>query len=315
MNAVKLLINLFRFNRTNWKAVSLCFLAAAVFWLFNAFNKNYATEIRFPLHIEYNQSRFVPIATLPTELKLNVSGNGWDLFRKSLGLRLPELTINLERPLEVKRIAGTALPPLLAAQLNGLTINHVVTDTLRLLFDEQDVHTFGLKADLSEVWFRDGFGITSPVTFTPDSVKIEGARSVLHRMPEKILIKLPRLMLDESYNHSVEIVVDDAVTTRIDPPRVQVQFEVGLLETVGLRLPIEILNKPERVKSLKADSATVWVRLPAAQQARLQQQLRQLRVQVDLKAKPAGAHRLLPKISPLPSGVELIRIDSVEVKF
>ncbi|KXK31544.1 MAG: hypothetical protein UZ12_BCD005000275 [Bacteroidetes bacterium OLB12] len=102
MNVVKLLVNLFQFNRTNWKAVSLCFLAAAVFWLFNAFNKNYSTEIRFPLVIEYNQSRFIPIGNLPTELRLNVNGNGWDLFRKSIGISLPQLTVNIERPLEIK---------------------------------------------------------------------------------------------------------------------------------------------------------------------------------------------------------------------
>ena len=125
MNLIRVIGNLFRFDRANWKAVVLCFVAAGVFWLFNAFNKTYATTIKFPLHFDYNHDKFVPVTPLPNHININVSGNGWDLFRNQLGLKLPELTISLERPLEVKKIVGATLPPLFQHQMGKLQINYL----------------------------------------------------------------------------------------------------------------------------------------------------------------------------------------------
>jgi len=315
MNVGKLLVNLFQFNRTNWKAVSLCFLAAAVFWLFNAFNKNYSTEIRFPLHIAYNEARFVAVRNLPTELRLNVNGNGWDLARKSLGVSLPELTLTLERPLEVKKIPGAALPPLLAAQLGGLVINHVVSDTLHVQFDERDTHVFKLVTDLADVWFRDGYGRVSSVVMVPDSVRLEGPRNILHRMPDAIKVKMPKLTLDENYRGEIQIELPDSLKLSVNPPSVTIMFEVGALETLALKLPIEITNRPVAVKTFSVDSARVLFRVPKAHRVRFETELKQLVVRIDLKDKPRGTHKMLPSLNLLPEGVEVAAIDSVEVRF
>ncbi|MBX2895177.1 MAG: hypothetical protein KF763_07035 [Cyclobacteriaceae bacterium] len=316
MNLVKLLVNLFQFNRTNWKAVSLCVLAAAVFWLFNAFNKSYSTVLKFPLRVTYNETRFVPIGNLPNELKLNVQGNGWDLFRKSIGIGLPELTLNIERPLELRKIPGVALPPLLAAQLNGLVVNHVLNDTLRVQFDERDVHTFRLVPDLTDVWFREGYGRTSPVMLTPDSVRIEGPRTLLHSLPDAIIIKMPQVTLDENYKSAIAVSLPDSLPLAVTPDAVTIMFEVGVVHTLTLRLPVELRNKP-KLKALAADSCRVTVRVAGSQLAQLEPQLKQLVVWVDLKNKPQGlgAFRVLPALNQLPDGVELIGIDSLEIKF
>ncbi len=315
MNVVKLLVNLFQFNRTNWKAVSLCFLAAAVFWLFSAFNKNYATEVRFPLQVVYNESRFIPVKNLPTELRLNVSGNGWDLFRKSLGISLPELTLNIERPLELKKIPGAALPPLLASQLGGLVINYVVNDTLSLQFDERDTHTFKIEPDLTDVWFREGFGRISAVSVLPDSARLEGPRAILHRMADVVKVKMPKLNLDENYKGEVPIVLPDSLQVAVDPPVVTVMFEVGALETIALQLPVEMMNRPALVKNFSIDSARISFRVARANRTRIEAELKQLIVRIDLKDKPRGTYKMLPTISRLPDGVELAAIDSLDVKF
>ncbi|MBX2914078.1 MAG: hypothetical protein KF856_02275 [Cyclobacteriaceae bacterium] len=314
MNVVKLLVNLFQFNRTNWRAVSLCLLAAAVFWLFNAFNKNYSTEIRFPLRVTYNETRFVPVSILPHELKLNVQGNGWDLFRKSIGIGLPELVLNIERPLEQKKIPGVALPPVLAGQLHGLIVNHVVNDTLRLQFDERDVHTFKLIPNLTDVWFREGYGRTSGVTLAPDTVRIEGPRTLLHSLPDVVEIKLPKLTLDENYNSTVPVSIPDSLPLEVTPQTVNVMFEVGPIQTLTLRLPVEFRNKPI-IKTIAPDSGQITVRVARTQLAQRELQLKQLVVWVDLKNKPRGTHRLMPSLNYLPEGVELISIDTLEVKF
>src|SRR5436190_17094022 len=104
MSVINSIFNLLRFNRKNWKAVVLCGFAATVFWFFNALNKNYTTNINFPIAFEFNQDNYVAVRPLPQVVRVNVTGMGWSLFRKSVGLNVPPLVVPLERPAETKKI-------------------------------------------------------------------------------------------------------------------------------------------------------------------------------------------------------------------
>jgi hypothetical protein len=68
MGFFKSIFNLLRFNKKNWKAVVLCVFAAMIFWFFNALNKNYTTNISFPIAFDYNDNVYIPIRPLPSEV-------------------------------------------------------------------------------------------------------------------------------------------------------------------------------------------------------------------------------------------------------
>lgn len=103
MALIQSILSFLRFNNKNWKVILLCIFAAAIFWIFNSLNKNYSASIDFPLAFDYDQESYVAVKSLPDEIKLNVTGLGWDLFRKSAGLKVPPLRIPLENPSEVKK--------------------------------------------------------------------------------------------------------------------------------------------------------------------------------------------------------------------
>ena len=67
------------------------------------------STIRFPLRFEYDNQRFVAVNPLPHQININVTGSGWELIRKTLGIKLPELVIPLERPLETRKIPASAI--------------------------------------------------------------------------------------------------------------------------------------------------------------------------------------------------------------
>src|SRR5687768_15393240 len=115
--------NILRFNRRNWRAVVLCIFTATVFWFFNALNKTYTTNINFPLAFDYDNDHFIPVEGLPLNVRLNVTGNGWELFKRSTGVKKDPLQIPLERPGDVKKIVGSGLKFSFTNQLNGLQIN------------------------------------------------------------------------------------------------------------------------------------------------------------------------------------------------
>lgn len=313
MNLARIFVNLFQFNRTNWKAVTLCFTAAAIFWLFNSFNKNYATNIRFPLHFDYAREKFIPLADLPQTVSINVSGNGWDLFRKSVGIQLPQLSIQLQRPTEVKKIVASSLTPMFSEQLGtGLQINYIAIDTLRLQIDELDMHKFKLVADISKISFRDGYGRISPVVILPDSVKLQGAKSLLHQLPDSIVLVLPKATLDEPLRKEVEISFPNAGAINRNPKEASVMFEVGPLSVIETYVSLKVFNSSARLSYV--DSVRVNVRIPQIQEEKFKEDQTAMQAVVDLKNKSKGTFRLHPQLRGYASYVEVISIDSISVK-
>ena len=74
----------------------LCVFTATIFWFFNALNKTYTTNINFPLAFDYDSENFIPVEGLPQTVRLNVTGNGWELFKRSTGVKQDPLEIPLE---------------------------------------------------------------------------------------------------------------------------------------------------------------------------------------------------------------------------
>lgn len=315
MNFNKVFVNLFQFNRTNWKAVFLCFLAASVFWLFNAFNKSYATTVRFPLRFDYNQQLYEPIAILPNEIYLNVSGNGWDLFRKTLGFRLPELVIPLERPTEIRKIVGSTLSPLLDDQLDGLQINYILIDTLRIQLDYKGARTIKLIPDVTKASFRKGFGRISPITILPDSVTFEGPKSLLQDRRDSITLPVTARELDESYREEVEIRVDNKGLYRSNPPVAIIMFEVGPVEVVETKILVRVAHMPTSVRFSYIDSIKLTVQIPKAQSNDFHLSQSSMNALLDLKDRTRGTYSIYPQIMGLPPYAEIISLDSLVVRF
>lgn len=314
MSVLRVISNLFRFNRTNWKAVALCFFTALIFWLFTSLNKDHTTNISFPLQFEFDSERYVPVV-MPQHVSINVSGNGWDLLRKSFGLRLPVLSIPLDKPTDIKKIPGSKFLPLVAGQLGSLKTNYVVGDTLDVQIDLKDSHKFRLVAELSDVSFKKGFGRISHVVILPDSVEIEGPKSILHNLPDSIVLPISISKLSEHFKEELEVIIPNGELIKRNPPVVEVRFEVGEVEELVWKLKITYLNKPASVM-LEGIQDSIACRLTVPRtQGRNILTKEQGRAIVDLSGLPKGESVIIPKPEGLPAFVQVLQIDSVHVKL
>lgn len=314
MKIIHIISKLFRFNRTNWKVVALCFLAALVFWLFNALNKHHTTNVSFPIQFEFDQDRYVAVQ-IPNRVRLNVSGIGWDLLRRGVGLKLPALTIPLERPAEVKKIVGSTLPIVLSSQIGALQINYVVNDTLYLQIEPRDSHRFKLVTDVADVTFETGYGRISPVVILPDSVELEGPRSILHKLPDSIILILSRKNLDENLREEIEVSVPGKEWIKRNPPVVEVRFEVGEVEDIEWKLKFEVLNKlPSlRVEGM-VDSVKCRIRIPKTEGRALLAQS-SARAFVDMKGLQEGELFVVPKAEGLSPLTQVLSIDTIRLRL
>ncbi len=314
MNFVRVIINLFQFNRTNWKAVILCLMAAAIFWLFNAFNKSHSSTIRFPLHFDYDDKRYVAVKPLPHQININVTGSGWELIRKTLGVKLPALVIPVERPLEIRKIPAAAITPLLATQLGSLKINYIITDTLRILLDEKTTKTFILAADLSKVRFKEGYGSTGTIDIEPDTVVIDGPRGILRSIPDTITLPLLAAGISKTFRDEVEVPMFNSETVNRNPPVVAVRVEVGEVETIAVTVKVNVIHKPRAVKVL-ADSVKAFIQIPVEQRVDFQDKLSDLKALIDLKNEEKNNRQLYPKVIGLPAYARVVAIDTLSYKI
>lgn len=315
MKFLKLFVNLFHFNRTNWKAVALCFITASIFWLFNALNKTYSTSIRFPLEFEYDRHKFAPVGQLPQSLLINVRGTGWDLFRNYFGVKVPTLSIPLERPAETRKIVGSTLPIRLAPQMGSIQINHVVIDTVRLHIEPRIFRKFPLVVDTTALNFKTDFTRISPVTITPDSVDLSGPVSTIHNTPDPIVLKITNNKIGSNFREEVEVEIADADFVQRDPPVVEVKFDVGELVAAKQLIRLEHDNLPWGYVT-EQDSIQCSFRIPQKFYGKFTASelygTMPLMDKDQLKRGEIGT--FIPIIHGIPPYAEIVSVDSVKVK-
>lgn len=294
----------------------MCLLTALVFWFFNALNKDYSTNLRFAVNFQFDQERYVPVEPLPKAVFMNVSGNGWDLLRKSLGVNLPDMNISLERPTEVKKIVGSTLPALLAGQLGNLQINHVVTDTLYLSLDPREKRRIKVAVDPANFAFASGFGRLSPIVVLPDSISLEGPKSVLDQLPDSVLLELNEEEIKSDFREEVEVKVWREDLLKRTPESVEVIFEVVEWIDVNKTVRLVVENVPGNARlNLVKDSVQCLIQVPRNQLEDFNEAMGQQVAVLDLKGVKKGEKRLLPRIQGLPVNTRLIQVDSVSVKL
>jgi hypothetical protein len=307
----RVFINLFQFNRTNWKVVALCFTTATVFWLFNALNKSHTTNIRFPIRFEYDQQKYVPAEPLPQQVMLNLSGNGWDLFRKHFGLKTPTLVIPLDKP-EMKQVSGYSLLSVFASQIANLKINFVVTDSLRIHLDEKLTRKFRLTADLSGITYKKGFGRISPVVILPDSSALTGPKSIISKMPDSIVLNMQEKKLNENFRGETEIALPSAEFISRNPPIAEVMFEVGEMVEVNKWVKIRPGKVPWGME-LVNDSVQVVFQVPQKTAEHLASSSPWASLDFS-DLRKGETRRFYPRVEGLPAWASVVKIDSITVR-
>jgi hypothetical protein len=308
------ILNILRFNKKNWKAVVLCIFAATVFWFFNALNKSYSTTVSFPLSFDYDHEKYIPIRPLPLSVRLNVTGIGWNLFRRSVGVKVPPLVIPLDKPSDVKKIVGSTLPALFANQLSDFQINFVMTDTLRLAIEPKGGRKVMLKLDLPPAFFKEGYALVSQVHIIPDSVSLEGPQRLISSLPDLVYLNIPQRNIDENFKEVVEVKFPNDEYIIRNPPTVHITFQVDRLVEKDDSVRLELINTPKNVwPFIERKKITCRVAVPETMLNFYN--LDSIKAVVDLKKFSKGEAKVLPTLEGLPPFTKVIKVDSISIKF
>ena len=308
------IFNILRFNKKNWKAVVLCIFTATIFWCFNALNKRYTTTISFPLTFDYDREHFIPVRPLPEAVRINVTGIGWNLFRRGAGVKVPPLVIPLDRPSEVKKIVGSTLAGLFANQLGGFEINFIITDTLHLMVEPKGTKVFKLEPDVAQIVFRNGYIRTSDITISPDTVRLAGPEKLISGLPNPLLVKIPQRNIDDAYNESVDLkFLNDELIERI-PSAVHIAFNVDKLIELNDSVTLKVVNAPKQAwQVIERKRLACTVAIPEGEMDNFR--IDSVKAVLNLKNLTKGVKKIMPTLTGLPPYSKVVKLDSVVIKF
>ncbi|CAN5462154.1 hypothetical protein BH10BAC4_BH10BAC4_09640 [soil metagenome] len=314
MNFFRAISNLLRFDRTNWKALALCVFAGTIFWAFNALNKNYATNLKFPLHFEFDDSTYIAVDPLPGSVALNVTGSGWDLLRKSLGVKVPIILMPLDRPADTRKIVASTLSTIIASQIGVLKINYIVTDTLRFRIEPTATKRIKLLADIRNVTYKKNFGRTSPIVVLPDSVTLGGPKSLIANLPDTLILTVTGTRFDSNLRENVEVIVSNNDLISRNPPVAEVMFEVGAVEEIIRYLKLKSPTTPWGTE-VDRDTVRAIFLIPVKERERFKSESIHVTLPSNITELSKGETKaFVPMAKGVPDYARLILVDSVRVK-
>ncbi len=211
------------------KVFLVCFLAATFLWLMTALNKDsYSLKLDYPIHFDYDESEYIPIEPLPKSVSVNVSGNGWNLLRKSwLRFAQRPLEYRVGNPLKANFINTASLKSKLIEHFPDVQVNYVIADTLELYFERKITRIIPIRVDSMGIDIRSGYVISSLINLSPSLISVEGPTSMLRAYPDTIVVRIPMRKIQNNFDETLSLDIPKVRTIEVSHSDVSVSFEVA----------------------------------------------------------------------------------------
>jgi len=216
-------------GKNNIKTFLVCLLAATFFWFMNVLNQdNYSIKLSYPLEIVYDNSAFVPLLPLPKRVSVNVSGNGWNLLRKSwLNFNALPVVYKVNNPNKSSYINSTTLTDQITELFPDLHVNYVISDTFELSFERKIRRIIPIRVDSIGINMGEGYVISSIINVSPSLISVDGPLSLVKVYPDTIRITVPTPKIQNNYDESLPIPLPVSPLVEVSHRNVYVSFEVA----------------------------------------------------------------------------------------
>ncbi|MBT30119.1 MAG: hypothetical protein CMO01_10710 [Thalassobius sp.] len=232
----------------DWRVIGICFFTSFTFWLFNELNDEHNYDLKIPLQFDYDNNKVVILKDPPSDLVVNVTGNGWDLFKSTVNPEFSAEVIsfeNINMAVNTNFIATNSLVSRITSKLKELQVNYILQDSLFFKFDTLSTKTVQLAISKEKISLEPGFYITTPVELEPQDVEIEGASSILQQMDDTITLSLNKKEIDGDIDENISL---DFITSNFLNPltkEVKISFSVAEFERRNINVGLELDNFPK----------------------------------------------------------------------
>ena len=259
-NFLKYFKKISRQKAANIKVVVLCVLAATTFWILNALNKdNYNTIVDQPIEFYYDREEYMAVEELPTKLKIEIYGNGWDLLRKYFNLNVLPFPIELTDPSAQEFILTSSFQRALAEQTSPTQLSDILEDTLKIKINKIIEEKIKVEMDTIVYPLAKNIRFASDIMIMPDSILVKGPTSIIEQLEGRIVIDWEEQNIRENYSkvRKIDLPEGQQEFLTLDREEVQVDFEVVEYLEGSRMLDIRFLKFPTSVSLENADSTVL----------------------------------------------------------
>jgi YbbR domain-containing protein len=232
--------------------VYIFFLAlSTVFWLLNALDNDYSTNISFPIkYIHYRPDKEM-VGDIPQSLSLNVSGHGYALLRNILtanshpiifrvvALKFTEAPNDSGKFYLITRILKENIQRQIGSEL---IVNYITPDSLQYSFSPVVSKKVPVQADM-DIEFTKQYMQEGNIIYQPDSILLTGPQSVLDTI-KKIISKKEKVSeVNKSFSRNLRFEKFENVDYKTDKVIATVPVEKFTESTI--RIPIRAINVPD----------------------------------------------------------------------
>jgi hypothetical protein len=228
---------------------------AAIFWFFNALNKDYDTTIGYPVDWQFDSEEYIIIDELPERIRINVNGLGWNLLRASLGFKVKPVIILLNNPAANKKIAGVSLTNRVDDELEDLQLNYILDDTLAINIDNRGTRSFGVYIDSANISLAENYRIVSPISYDIDLLELEGPISLINTNPsDSFVISIDNQQLSSDFDEQIDFEIERPELFLFRPKSTHVTFSVAEFVNAERQVVINQIDFPEGVNTILKDT-------------------------------------------------------------
>lgn len=213
------------------KVVVICVITATFFWLMNALNqKDYSMRVNYPIRFVYDEASYIPVNSLPEEVAVNISGDGWSLLKKSwMLIKAEPIEYRITHPLRRASVNSTALTDRIIQHFPDVHVNYVVADTFDLAFERKATKVIQIRVDSAAIDLEPGYVISSIVNVTPSLITVDGPKSLVDDYPGTIVIRIPRKKVRVNFEEFLPISIRHVRGVNVSHKEAYVSFEVDQL--------------------------------------------------------------------------------------
>ncbi|MGL5681919.1 MAG: CdaR family protein [Marinifilaceae bacterium] len=233
-------------------AYLVCVLIALTLWFLNALNKEYVTEISYPVRYTNIPESYYLSDNLPEEIVLNVTAKGFNLLGHRMQTSFQPIELNIAAYSDVFIENGTGkeytlytstIRDRIAGQMNtDIKLNRVMPESLNFKLSKAKSKRVPVEANI-EYMLKPQYTLAEEPIVIPDSILITGPRDVVDSVQMVQTQYITLGLLGERY--SSRLALEKIPDVRFSTDKVDVVLNVEQFTELQLSVPIVATNVPD----------------------------------------------------------------------
>lgn len=240
------------YNKTNLITFGICLLIATFLWFLNALNREYLSEITYPVkYVDMPKDRSL-ISELPEKITLEVRAHGFSLLRYKISTAFQPVVINVnsdilgKNDVTEKTVRSIDLKDKIQNQFSsGIQLERIKPENIRFEFSPFHSKTIPVIPRV-DYTLKKQYILKDSISIQPDSITISGPEAVIDTI--RAIYTQAVSFKDLSQNLSQHIALEKIKGTETAIREVSLNIDVEKYTEARKSIPIEVKNLPRQMQ-------------------------------------------------------------------